>query len=41
MFPTDIDELHKWMADETHPADGEILEVAVNREVFIKLRGRH
>jgi hypothetical protein len=32
--------LHKWLATETHLADGEFLEVAVNREEFLKLRGR-
>ena len=31
---------HKWLAAETHVADGEFLEVAVNREEFLKLRGR-
>jgi hypothetical protein len=32
--------LHKWFAAETQLADGEFLEVAVNREEFLKLRGR-
>ena len=32
--------LHKWLAAETHLADGEFLEVAVNREEFLKLRRR-
>jgi len=32
--------LHIWLAAETHLADGELLQVAVNREEFLKLRGR-
>jgi hypothetical protein len=32
--------LHKWLAAETHLADGEFLEIAVNREELLKLRGR-
>jgi len=28
------------LATATHPADGEILEVAVNMEEFLKLHGR-
>jgi hypothetical protein len=28
------------LAAETHLADGEFLQVAVNREEFLKLRGR-
>jgi hypothetical protein len=32
--------LHKWLAAETPPAGGEILEVAVNRAEFLKLRRR-
>ena len=28
------------LAAETHPADGELLQVAVNREELLKLRGR-
>ena len=30
----------KRLAAETHPADGEFLQVAVNREEFLKLLGR-
>jgi hypothetical protein len=29
--------LHTWFAAETHHADGEFLQVAVNREEFLKL----
>jgi hypothetical protein len=29
-----------WLAAETHLVDGEFLHVAVNREEFLKLRGR-
>jgi hypothetical protein len=32
--------LHTQLAAETHLADGEFLQVAVNREEFLKLRGR-
>lgn len=32
--------LHKRLAAETHLADGEFLEVTVNREEFLKLRRR-
>jgi len=28
------------LAEETHLADGEVLQVAVNREKFLKLQGR-
>ena len=31
---------HTRLATETHPADGEFLQVAVNREEFFKLLGR-
>jgi hypothetical protein len=31
---------HKRLAAETHPADGELLQVAVKREEFPKLLGR-
>jgi hypothetical protein len=31
--------LHIWLAAETHPA--EVLQVAVNRKEFLKLRGRN
>jgi hypothetical protein len=30
--------LHTWLAAVTHPADGELLQVAVNKEEFLKLR---
>jgi hypothetical protein len=33
--------LHKWLAAETHLADGEFLEVAINREEILKLRRRN
>jgi hypothetical protein len=32
--------VHTRLAAETHLADGEFLQVAVNREEFLKLRGR-
>ena len=32
--------VHTWLAAETHLADGEFLQVAVNRKEFLKLRGR-
>jgi hypothetical protein len=32
--------LHTRLVAETHLADGEFLQVAVNREEFLKLRGR-
>jgi len=32
--------LHKQFAAETHPADGETLKVAVEREDFLELEGR-
>jgi hypothetical protein len=32
--------LHEWFAAETHLADGEFSEVAVNRKEFLKLRER-
>jgi len=32
--------LHTWLAAKTHLADGELLQVAVNRKEFLKLRGR-
>ena len=32
--------LNNRLAAETHPADGELLQVAVNMEEFLKLRGR-
>ena len=32
--------LHKQLATETHAADGEMLQVAVQREEFLELRGR-
>jgi hypothetical protein len=31
---------HTRLAGDMHPADGEILQVALNREEFLKLRGR-
>jgi hypothetical protein len=31
--------LHTRLAAETHLADGEFLQVAINREEFLKLRG--
>jgi hypothetical protein len=30
--------LHERLAAETHPAAGEVLQVAVNREEFLKLQ---
>jgi hypothetical protein len=32
--------LHTWLEAEKHLVDGEFLQVAVNREEFLKLRGR-
>lgn len=32
--------LHNWLAAETHLAGGEFLKAAVNREEFLKKRGR-
>ena len=32
--------MHQQLATETHLADGQSLQVAVNREEFLKLRGR-
>jgi len=32
--------LNNRLAAETYPADGELLQVAVKREEFLKLRGR-
>ena len=32
--------LHTCLAAEMHLADGELLQVAVNRKEFLKLRGR-
>ena len=33
--------LHTRLATETHPADGQFLQVALNREEFLKLRRRN
>ena len=32
--------LHTWLAAEMHLADGELLQVAVNRKEFLKLPKR-
>jgi hypothetical protein len=32
--------LNNWLAAETHPADGQLLQGAVNREEFLKLGRR-